>query len=221
VSAEPSDHYLLQRFRQGSQDAAVQLYGRYVSRLRALARSRLPLDLARCVDVDDIVQSVFGSFFRGARQGCYAVPAGAELWHLLAVIALNKIRAKGVFHRAARRDVRRTAGSDELDCAPAARAAADETAHVLLQLAIADALQGLPAVYGTMLRLRIEGHEVAEIARQTGRSKRAVERILQELRRHLAQVLESSSVAFALGAQAFRGVYATCCSSWGNTLCLA
>ena len=33
-----------------------------------------------------------------------------------------------------------------------------------------------------MARLRLEGYEVAEIARKTGRSRRTVERILQETR---------------------------------------
>ena len=38
---------------------------RYARRLEALARSKTSPDLARRVDDEDIVQSVFGSFFRG------------------------------------------------------------------------------------------------------------------------------------------------------------
>src|SRR5262245_47500437 len=112
-NGEPSDHSLLCRFRLGSQDAATQLYLRYARRLRKLAAAECSGDLTRRVDVEDIVQSVFGSFFRRARQGLYDVPPGKELWRLLLVIALNKIRAKGAFHRAAKRDVRRTTGGEE------------------------------------------------------------------------------------------------------------
>jgi len=36
---------------------------------------------------------------------------------------------------------------------------------------------------------RVQGHEVAEIAKQTGRSKRTVERILQDVRARLRQLL--------------------------------
>jgi len=43
------------------------------------------------------------------------VPPGEDLWKLLLVIALNKIRARGTFHRAAKRDVRRTRRIDGLD----------------------------------------------------------------------------------------------------------
>ena len=39
-------------------------------------------------------------------QGDYDVPPGEELWGLLLVIALNKIRTEETFHRAAKRDVR-------------------------------------------------------------------------------------------------------------------
>ena len=43
---------------------------------------------------------------------------------------------------------------------------------------------------GEMLELRIQGHEVAEIAKQLGRSKRTVERNLQEVRAHLRNFLD-------------------------------
>src|SRR5262245_20820873 len=86
---------LLARYRLGDQDAATELYTRYVHRLRALAERRCASSLARCLDADDIVQSIFRTFFRGVRQGFYDVPEGDALWKLLLVIALNKIRAKG------------------------------------------------------------------------------------------------------------------------------
>src|SRR5262245_14011453 len=73
---EPSDHALLRCWRGGSQDAATQLYRRYAHRLRSLAKARCSPDLARRVEAEDIVQSVFATFFRGAGTGRYVVPAG-------------------------------------------------------------------------------------------------------------------------------------------------
>ena len=99
AETEPSDHSLLRRFRQGHQDAADLLYHRYARRLLGLVRARQFPDLASRVDYEDIVQSVFGSFFRGVSRGIYNAPAGEELWHLFLVITLNKVRAKGMFHR--------------------------------------------------------------------------------------------------------------------------
>ena len=104
-----SDGSLVRRLKGGSEDAATQLYTRYANRLRALARANTSAQLARRVDAEDIVQSVFRIFFAGASRGMYDVPAGEDLWKLLLVIALNKIRGESVYHQAAKRDVRVTA----------------------------------------------------------------------------------------------------------------
>lgn len=191
AGAEPTDSSLLRRLRHGNQDAATQLYLRYADRLRILARAECSPDLARRVDVDDIVQSVFSSFFRGVGQGYYVVPHGDELWKLFLVIALNKIRAKGAYHRAAKRDIRMTTGGEFLnDWSPSGHEAS-ETAHTFLKMVIDEALGDLPASQQQMIRLRIEGYEVADIAIQAQRSKRTVERVLQEFRNRLAAILEA------------------------------
>jgi len=190
-SEESSDRSLLRRFQDGNQDAATLLYLRYAKRLRALAKAQCSRDLARRVDVDDIVQSVFRSFFRGASQGYYDVPAGEELWKLFLVIALNKIRARGAFHRAAKRDVRMTAGAEAYERSLASLHH-DEAACTLLQLTIDEALDRLPAQHKKVVQLRIEGYEVAEIADKLGRSKRTVERALQESRKTLRVLLDEN-----------------------------
>ena len=167
------------------------MYHRYARRLLALARAESGRDLAARVDAEDIVQSVFGSFFRGVKQGYYEAPPGEELWGLFLVIALNKVRAKGAYHRAAKRDVRKTRG----DVAPGSfePPADDETAHRLLTMVVDEVLAGLPEGHRDVVRLRIEGYEVAEVAAQTGKSKRTVERILQEFRNTMAGLLTEGS----------------------------
>ena len=137
------------------------------------------------MDPDDIVQSVFRTFFRRAAQGQYDVPAGDELWKLFLVIGLNKIRAVAAYHKAAKRDVRQTAAGGEFDRAADAAAAADGEALRALQLTIDELLAPLPAGHREIVDLRVAGHEVAEIAAKTGRAKRSVERILQEFRAKL------------------------------------
>ena len=184
----PSDGSLLARVREGSQGAAGELYGRYAHRLLALARAKCGTDLAARVDVEDIVQSAFASFFRGAKQGFYSAPGGDELWNLLLVIAVNKIRAQGAYHRAAKRDVRKTVGGDALAAGGFDPPADDTAAAGLLGLVVEEVLGRLPEPHRPMVRLRIEGYEVAEIAARTGRSKRTVERVLQEFRGRMAEV---------------------------------
>ncbi len=183
-----SDQELLHRFRAGDQQAATELYQRYGERLRALARTRTSPLLTSLIDADDIVQSVFRRFFEKVSSGCYEVPAGEELWKLFLVIALNKIRDAGAFHQAARRDVRLCQHSATLDQQlPDPRRTETDSA---LHLVIDEFMGTLPEVSRHMMEMRIAGYEVAEIAEKTGRSRRTVERLLQELRKKLREVLD-------------------------------
>ncbi len=164
---ELSDRSLLRRLRLGSQDAATELYVRYAHRLEQLAQARCGSDLSSRLDAEDIVQSVFSSFFRGVNQGYYDVAPGDELWRLLLVIALNKIRARGNYHRAGCRDVRATTHEVDLE---ERQASVDDSDHSLafLEMVIDEILQGLPDGHRDVVRWRIEGHEVAEIADRSG-----------------------------------------------------
>ena len=184
-----SDDALLRQCRQGDQDAATQLYTKYVNRLRALAEAKCSARLAQRLDADDIVQSVFRTFFRGVRQGYYDVPEGEDLWKLLLVIALNKIRAKGAFHQAAKRDVRLTRPVDDADLSAESQLKHDAFGPVFLKMVVDEALEQLDPRQREMVELRVQGHDVAEIADKTGRSKRTVERNLQDVRKKLSNLL--------------------------------
>jgi RNA polymerase sigma-70 factor (ECF subfamily) len=191
--AAPSDRSLLRRFRGGQPDAATELYLRYAERLRALAAGQCEPDLAPRVDPDDIVQSVFRTFFRRAAGGQYDVPEGEDLWKLFLVIALHKIRSTATFHRAAKRDVRATATGLPDAAAGQRLVARDETALATLRLVIDELLDGLPASLRAIVELRVEGHEVDEIARRTQRSRRSVERALQEFRSRLTPLVREDA----------------------------
>src|SRR5262245_30857365 len=180
IVSVPTDHALIEALRKGHRDAATQLYRRYAKRLRQLIRAKCSSQLARRVDAEDIMQSVFYAFFRGAKGGCYRVPDGEELWPLLLVIALNKIRTQGCFHRAAKRDVRVTRGLDDAEAFRRAvsQLEADEPVP-FLNLIAQETLERMPRSQREIVELRVAGYEVEEIAHKVGRSKRTVERLLQ------------------------------------------
>src|SRR3954447_16694670 len=146
-----SDRSLLRRLQHGQADASTELYLRYADRLRKLAASQSSPDLARRVDPEDIVQSVFRTFFRRANLGQYSVPDGEEIWKLLLVIGLNKVRATGAFHRAAKRDVRKTSGGESFDRAVEATPGGDDGAALaFLKLVVEEALTDLPEAHRRM-----------------------------------------------------------------------
>lgn len=190
VSAESSDRSLLCRVKKGSSDAAMELYLRYAERLGALARSKSSRELAVKISPEEIVQSVFGSFFRGTKNGCYDVPAGEELWGLFLVIALNKIRTKGAYYLAAKRDSRITQGGEELDAHAQLFEGDDQFALKILEISIGESLAEFPDNYRQIVDLRVQGCEIEEIAERTKHSKRTVERIMQEIRKKLAHLMD-------------------------------
>jgi len=89
-------------FRQGRFGASFVLRGtdeaalkNAAVELRTLIRSRCSSQLARRLDADDIVQSVFRRFFARVARGDYDVPPGEELWGLLLVTQSGGMAAGG------------------------------------------------------------------------------------------------------------------------------
>ena len=85
---------------------------------------------------------------------------------------------------AAKRDVRLTSGGKSLEYAIDNVEHADAS-QTFLRMAIQEALATLPAKHRRIVELRIQGFEIAQIAQETGRSRRSVERVLQETRKKL------------------------------------
>ncbi len=184
------DDCLLRRYREGSQEAACELYQRYGARVRGLVQSRISPQLMQRIEPEDLVQSVFRRFFERARDGDYHVPSGEDLWGLFLVLTLNRLRTEETFHRALKRDIRRTVRGELLNYALEAAIPQQKETYEAFQLSLEDMLQHLPDQNRAMVELRIEGYEVEQIAQKVGRSKRTVERCLQDVRRKLKQQME-------------------------------
>jgi RNA polymerase sigma-70 factor (ECF subfamily) len=185
-----SDAFLLNRFLAGDEDAALTLYYRYADRLIQLASKNTSAELAPRFDPEDIVQSVFRTFFRRVSKGQYEAPEGDELWKLLLVMALNKVRSKGAFHRSGKRDIRKTQTLPE-----SPQTLNDESTAVaksILCMSVDEMIGKQPSSHQEIIRLRVDGQDVQAIAEKTNRSKRTVERILQTFR---SQLIESTIVS--------------------------
>ncbi len=187
--AIPSDRSLLRGIQKGDDDAAEQLFTKYIQRVDKLAQREFGKEAWGRVDTEDLTQSIFRTLFRRLRDGQYSVPPGDTIWRLLTTVSLNKIRAVGAFHRAAKRDVRRTEPSAEYQITNNA-ASEDEAAARILRMTIAELIDDLPDAHRQIIELRLENHDVRSISQQINRSKRTVERVLQGFRERLQQVLD-------------------------------
>jgi RNA polymerase sigma-70 factor, ECF subfamily len=180
-----TDRSLLRRVEHGDSDAATQFYHRHAGGLLDIAKQRIANFLQSQVDPEDIVQSVFKSFFKRASNGEYYAPEGADLFNLLTVIAMRKINAKADYLQSQRRDVRKQCQIDDMDIIQAS--SQDNLALVELCSTIDELLSEVSEVQQEIIRRRLEGYSVEDISEQCGRSRRTVERELQAFRDRLCR----------------------------------
>jgi RNA polymerase sigma factor (sigma-70 family) len=189
MAADPWEA-LLARWQQGDQQAAEELFRRYKDRLIALASSRLSSKLSHRVDAEDVVQSAYRSFFRGARNGQYEVQCGDDLWQLLVVITLHKLQFQVRSHQARKRSAERDqhlGTSDNLFGLQASLLARDPSPVEAASLAdeLEQLMRGLDPLQRRMVELRLQGCDLDEIATATERCQRTVRRTLDEIKQRL------------------------------------
>lgn len=195
-SSDNTEDELLNRWKEGDQEAADQIVDRYLSRLTALARTRLSPKMRRRVDPEDVVQSAYRSFFRNAADDRYVLERSGDLWRLLAAIMMNKLHGQVEYHTAKKRAIGKEesmlVGGDGTSSVinPGAFVKQPSTTEMLgvteeLERTMAD----LPETQRRILELRLQGHSVTEIAEDVKRSERTVRRALENIRNMLAQRL--------------------------------
>jgi RNA polymerase sigma-70 factor (ECF subfamily) len=189
---EPSSADLVARWRTGDEQAAAELFRRYFDRLRGLARSLLSAKLSARLDAEDVIQSVYRSFFEGVREERYVLERGGDLWRLLTAITLHKVQHQVARHTAAKRSVTREeslgqgtswSGLDIL--ALAQEPSPSEALAVVEELDLV--LRALPPLHRTMVEQRLQGFSVGEISAATDRSERLVRLVLEQVHSQLQQ----------------------------------
>jgi RNA polymerase sigma-70 factor (ECF subfamily) len=186
--------------QQSLQDDAgfeLKLVEQYTARLLELARRKLPDSLRRRLDPEDIVQSVYRSFFQRLREGRFAFDDSGDLWRLLAAMTFQKAREAGKFHHRQRRDARRdrSLGPDGSANVPVDPAAVEPGPDDLVSLVeCMDLLVArLPEKYRDIAVHRLNGDSVEEIAAKVKRTTRTVFRALADMEKLAIQLLRGDS----------------------------
>ena len=184
MAPDPRLTDLLPLLPAGDDRAARAIFDRYSDRLVRLAGRHLSQRLAGRVDPEDVIQSVFRTFFRRGAGGEFQFDGSAQLWQLLVKITVLKARAKARFHTADRRDAgKQWAPADGFD--PATSEPGPDEAVILVDQ-INALLRGLPPVYAQVLGLRLQGRNVTEVADELNLSRQTVHRALNLLQDRLA-----------------------------------
>ena len=187
---QPTDEFLA-RLEAGDREAAEELHAQYCKRLIFLVRQRLRPKLAARLDAEDVVQSVFRTFFRRCEAGEFQFENAASLWTLLAAIAVRKAAARTRHHNAQCRDVSAEVSEGE-NALPNIPTADPEPEEVVALIDLIEAWpEHQPVLHKDVLEQLLAGYSVKEIARESQVSRQTVYRIKQRLQHWLQGHLAS------------------------------
>lgn len=189
---------LMVRLQARDNDAAEIVFHRFVGQLIALARTQLADCIRGKVDAEDVVQSVFRSFFACQADRQFHLESWDCLWGLLTTMTLRKCGHRIAYHLAARRDVRREHNLNvphdweqfgrllARNPGPAEAAALND---LLEQIMLA-----LDEPDREILVLHLQGHTQEDISARVGRAERTVRRTLERIRKRLYRLCDAFDI---------------------------
>jgi RNA polymerase sigma-70 factor (ECF subfamily) len=192
----PQDHSfddLMARLRSGDDDAATQVFQRFADQLIALAQKRLSPKMRRKVDAEDVLQSVFRSFFARQAAGQMGPLANWDnLWGMLMVITLRKCGRRIDYFHSACRDIDRETPNQK----PADRSGEDwqtsgnePTPAEAAQLTdmVEHLLNHFDGKHRDIVALSLQGCTAPEISSQLACTERMVYRVLERVKEWVAR----------------------------------
>ena len=167
----------------GKKFAPDQLFHRYIHRLSRLARTRLSPRLAQRIDPEDVVMSAYRSFFVAADAGRFSVDGAGQLWALLASITLRKLYRSAAHHSAEKRSINREAIPDEKFDLSQRAASSEPTPEeaVALSEELEQLLASLSERDRRVVELRLQGHQIQEIAEELALNEKTIRRSLKQI----------------------------------------
>jgi RNA polymerase sigma-70 factor (ECF subfamily) len=146
------------------------------------------------VDPEDVVQSVFRSFFARYADTRFRLEGWDNLWTVLTVLTVRKCGHRLRHFRADRRDVKRESppladpGTSEKGWEAAAPEPTPSEA-LLLSETLEEVLKGLKPAQRPIVELRLQGYTIEEISGQVGCTERTVYRVLDKVRALLGELV--------------------------------
>jgi RNA polymerase sigma factor (sigma-70 family) len=183
MSQESLDRWI-GRLNVGDAEAVEHIFAAYEPYLRIVVRRRLRRKLRAKVDSADVVQSVFADVLRGVRAGGWRFSGRAQLMGLLRRIAGRRVADLYRRHGPAL-DRERPLDEASSRCVPPS--ALPRPSQVAQGREFwARVLRACPPAHQEVVRLRMEGLPMAEIASRSGLHEGSVRRILYDLARRLS-----------------------------------
>ncbi len=214
MTSDDSRDSLPDRIVEGADSAWLDVDRAFRQRLCGLVEREMNKRYQSREDAEDIVQSVFRTFFRRATEGEFQFEHVGALWKLLQTLARRKILKHVEYHEAEKRSPgKEQAFEGDLpeQRAPTAREAqllGDALDLVLQNVSQTEAsifrlqlngyqiweivtriLENLEPPYPEILALRLQGHTEQQIAEKLGIGREAVRYKLRRIQERLAKLL--------------------------------
>ncbi len=188
MSSEPSDESIdfpafLARLEAGDSDATKKLFDDYSRKLIQLAANNIHPALLKRFDGEDVVQSVFRSFYRRQEEGKFQIEHSQQLWQLLVTLTLCKTRSHARKHTAEQRDATADQALAHENQILAQQPSSVEAIALWEEISVV--LDGLPERTAEIISMRLEGRTRSEIASQLDLSRQSIHRILKLVQERL------------------------------------
>lgn len=183
----------MKRLRDGDQEASRTVFNRYAHRLVAMARKRLEPRIQQKEDPEDVVQSVFRSFFARYGAGTLSVEDWESLWSMLALLTARKCGRRARHYHTGRRDISREAPSAATESQAGAPYSEPGDAPTPDEEAVLhDTIEQLLAEFDQpkhkqIIRLTLEGLNAEQVSNTVPCTERMVHRVLVRVREWLVQ----------------------------------
>jgi len=186
--SEPSNGFFV-RLNDLSESAAEEVDRRHRKQLCDLVERELDKRFRAREDPEDVAQSALRSLYRGIDDGRFHIDSSGELWALLATIARRKILSRAEYHNAQKRSPT-SEETAQVDRTPNAEPLPDE--EVVAADLIEQVVAGLAPPDPEILRVRLQGYTLPEIAEQFDLTATAVRTKLRRIRDRLRRLIHEN-----------------------------
>lgn len=198
MNDELLDHWI-ERLNNGEAEAVEHVLLAYEPALRIAVRRRLGRRLRAKVDSMDVVQSVFANVIHGFRAGGWRFAGRAQLHAFLRRIAWRRLADR---YQENRKVLDREQSLGETESLSLPDTQSPRASEVAQGREFLDrVLQSCPPAHREVVRLRMNGFKMSEIASRCGLHEGSVRRILYELARRMSISRQSEPNARTLTEQ--------------------
>ena len=193
MDSEHSVTHLLRSLKDGDEAAATAIWERFFGKLTDFARRKLGTLPKRVNDEEDLALSAMNALCTGAREGRFRqLGSRDDLWQMLVMITARKasnLHRKQAIRREAGESAFNLRGDADRQFCELLEGRPSENLVESLSLCCEEMLAVLDDKLRQVALLKLAGHTNQEIADIRERSVKSVERYMQMIRAHWANLV--------------------------------